>query len=60
MINVMLNVCPLSLIAEKLETDEMLQLNDELPTYDKTFSIVQRDTDSQETSNENYLHALAV
>ena len=56
----MLNVCPLSLIAEKLETDEMLQLNDELPTYDKTFSIVQRDTDSQETSNENYLHALAV
>ena len=60
MINVMLNVCPLSLIADKLETDEMLRLNNELPTYDKTFSIVQRDTDSQETSNENYLHVLAV
>lgn len=60
MINVMLNVCPLSLITDKLETDEMLRLNNELPTYDKTFSIVQRDTDSQETSNENYLHVLAV
>ena len=31
----------------------MLQLNDELPTYDETLSVVQRDTDSQETSMYN-------